>query len=79
MAITDVTKYTELAEFIDEDHEDIWISYDREADVIYIAFEKPVRADDSEMRDDNIVVRTRDGDIVGITLLNGSSWMKKTG
>jgi len=31
------------------------------------------------MRDDNIVVRTRDGNIVGITLLNGSSWMKKTG
>jgi len=79
MAITDVRKYTKLAEFLDEDHEDIWLSYDQEADVIYIAFEKPMRADDSEMRDDNIVVRTRDGNVVGITLLNGSSWMKKTG
>ena len=74
MAAIDVEKYTELAPFL-EDHENIWISRDSEADVIYISFEKPVQADDSEMVEADIVVRTRNGDVVGITLLNGSRWI----
>ena len=74
MAVSNVKKYTKLAPFLEE-HENIWISYDREADVIYISFEKPVNADDSEMIDENIVVRTKDEKVIGITLLNGSSWM----
>jgi uncharacterized protein YuzE len=75
-AIQNVKKYTKLAEFLG-DHEDIWISFDNEADVIYVSFEKPMRADDSEMVEDDIVVRTRDEDVIGITLLNGSKWMDK--
>ncbi|MFB6357152.1 MAG: DUF2283 domain-containing protein [bacterium] len=74
MAAPDLKKYTKLAPYLEE-HEDIWLSYDREADVIYISFEKPLKADDSEQMEEGIIARKRNGDVVGITLLNGSQWM----
>lgn len=49
----------------------IWIDYDREADVLYINLEKPQRATDSVLRD-NILVRKRNGKVVGLTVLNAS-------
>jgi len=46
----------------------IWIDYDDEADVLYISFYKPQRANDSIM-EDNIVYHYRDESLVGITIL----------
>ena len=50
----------------------IWASYDKEADVLYINFKKPSHADDSELTDDDIIIRYEKGEIVGITILNAS-------
>ena len=50
----------------------IWTSYDKEADVLYINFKKPSHADDSELTDDDIIIRYEKGEIVGITILNVS-------
>lgn len=50
----------------------IWTSYDKEADVLYINFKKPSHADDSELTDDDIIIRYEKGKIVGITVLNAS-------
>ncbi len=50
----------------------IWTAYDKEADVLYINFKKPSHADDSELTDDDIIIRYEKGDIVGITILNAS-------
>lgn len=50
----------------------IWTSYDKEADVLYINFKKPSNADDSELTDDDIIIRYEKGEIVGITVLNAS-------
>ncbi len=49
----------------------MWIDYDKEADVVYISFEKPQNADESEMEDD-VVVHKRKNKIVGLTILNFS-------
>jgi uncharacterized protein YuzE len=54
----------------------IWIDYDREADVLYINFEKPQRATDSILRDD-VLIRKRDGKIIGLTILNVSKFKRK--
>jgi uncharacterized protein YuzE len=51
----------------------IWTAYDKEADVLYINFKKPSHADDSELTDDDIIIRYEKGEIVGITILNASS------
>ncbi len=51
-----------------------FIVYDSEADVLYIDFNNPPQsADDSEITDDDIVIRYNDADaIVGLTILNAS-------
>lgn len=50
----------------------LWTTYDKEADVLYINFKKPSHADDSELTDDNIIIRYEKGEIIGITVLNAS-------
>jgi uncharacterized protein YuzE len=49
-----------------------WFDYDRDADVLYVSFEKPQQATDSEMTPEDIIVRKRDKKIVGLTILNAS-------
>ena len=46
--------------------------YDAEADVLYIDFfNPPVSSDDTELTDDDIVIRYGDGDtVVGLTVLH---------
>jgi uncharacterized protein YuzE len=46
--------------------------YDKEADVLYLTFER-AEASDSDFTDDDIVVRhTEDGKIIGLTVLHAS-------
>lgn len=49
-----------------------WIDYDQEADVLYLSFEKPQQASDSQMVDENVVLRKRNNKIVGMTIINAS-------
>ena len=58
-------------------HPRIWTAYDKEADVLYINFKKPSHADDSELTEDDIIVRYEKGKVIGITVLNASSRHKK--
>lgn len=53
-------------------HSRIWSTYDKQADVLYVNFKKPSHADDSELTDDDIIVRYEKGQIVGLTILNAS-------
>jgi uncharacterized protein YuzE len=53
-------------------HDRIWMTYDKQADVLYVNFKKPSHADDSELTGDDIIIRYEAGQIVGITILNAS-------
>jgi uncharacterized protein YuzE len=50
----------------------IWVDYDEKADVLYVNFKKPSHADDSDLTDDNVIIRYENGQIVGMTFLNAS-------
>lgn len=50
----------------------IWYSYDEEADALYLNFKKPSHADDSELTDDDVIIRYEKGEVVGITVLHAS-------
>lgn len=50
----------------------VWLDYDEEADVMYISFEKPQQATDTEALKNGVLVRKRGKKIVGITILNAS-------
>lgn len=48
------------------------VSYDAEGDVLYINFGAPQPADDSEVTDEGVIVRLREGQIVGLSILNAT-------
>ena len=53
-------------------YKNIWYSYDAEADVLYLNFKKPSHADDSEMTDEDVIIRYEKGEIIGVTILHAS-------
>ncbi len=54
----------------------MFIDYDESADVLYISFKRPQSATDTEMTDDGILIRYKDDEIVGITILEASKRIK---
>lgn len=49
----------------------IWLHYDDEADTFYVNFQKSSRADDSELTDDDIIIRYDEQEnVIGYTILN---------
>jgi uncharacterized protein YuzE len=50
----------------------MWLSYDEEADVLYLNFKKPSHADDSELLDNDVIVRYEKEEIIGLTVMNAS-------
>ena len=53
-------------------HKAVWASYDNEVDVLYLHFKKPSHADNSEMTEDEIIIRYEKKEIIGLTILNAS-------
>ena len=53
-------------------HKSLWVDYDEEADVLYLHFKKPGKADNTIMEDDNLLVRYENEKIIGVTLLHAS-------
>ena len=48
----------------------MWLDFDEEADVLYVSFERPQGATDTELTDDGVLMRYRGGQLVGMTVLN---------
>lgn len=51
----------------------VWIDYDKEADVLYMSFRKPQRATSTKEVDDDFLVRMDGRRMVGITIMNAST------
>lgn len=49
----------------------LFIDYDEEADVLYVSFGKPQKADNA-IQEDGIIKRFRGNKIIGITILDAS-------
>ena len=49
--------------------EKLGLAYDKKSDVLYISAGKPREADDSIEPQEGVVIRTRKGELVGITLI----------
>ena len=55
----------------------MWFDYDKDADVLYVSFEKPQRATDSVLQDDNVLLRYRGKQLIGITIIGTNTWRLK--
>ncbi len=53
-------------------HGYLWSSYDREADTLYINFKKPSHATDTELTDNDIIIRYEGDEVIGLTILHAS-------
>ena len=51
----------------------LWSSYDAEADVLYINSKKPSHATDSELMDNDVIVRYEGDEVIGLTILHAST------
>ena len=73
MAIAGLEDYLRLIPAVKESPQGlVWLSYDEEADTLYINFKKPSQATDGELTDDDVIVRYEDDTIVGMTVLHAS-------
>lgn len=73
MAIADVQEYLKLLPVMKRSPQGLlWSSYDAEADVLYINFKKPSHATDSELTDDDVIIRYEGDEIIGFTILHAS-------
>jgi len=50
----------------------IAFDYDPEGDVLYISFGKPQEAGDPDITEEGMIIRLKEGKIVGLTILNAS-------
>lgn len=79
MAIVDFQEYLKLVPAVNRaPHHSVWLTYDTEADTLYVNFKKPSYATDSEMTDDDVIIRYEGKDIIGFTVLHASKRLKKT-
>lgn len=67
MEVANIEEYLRLLPVLKESPgKFLWSSYDAEADTLYINFKKPSHATDSDLTDDDVIVRYEDGEIVGL-------------
>jgi uncharacterized protein YuzE len=72
-SVIDMDKIGAIADLVlRSPHQYLLSSYDPEADVVYINFRKPAHATDSELTDDDIIVRYDGDEIIGVTILHAS-------
>ena len=73
MATIDIQRILSLTpQLINIPFEHVWSSYDKEADVLYLNFKKPSHADDSQLTDDDIIIRYENKEVIGVTVLHAS-------
>ena len=73
MVIMELHDYTAILPLLKKtpDHQ-FWCSYDQEADVLYVTFQRPPKVTDSELSDDDVVVRYSGDQVVGYDILHAS-------
>ncbi len=73
MAVTEIENYLRLLPTVRKSPRGfVWISYDADADVLYVNYKKPSHATDSEMTDDDVINRYEGDEVVGFTVLDAS-------
>jgi uncharacterized protein YuzE len=73
LAVTEIGNYLKLLPQLRQAPQgSVWVSYDPEADTLYVNYRKPSKATDSEITDDDIILRYDGDEIVGFTVLHAS-------
>jgi uncharacterized protein YuzE len=73
MAIADIQEYLQLIPAVNQAPQHaVCLTYDAEADTLYVNYKKPSHATDSEMTDDDVIIRYEGDEVIGFTVLHAS-------
>jgi uncharacterized protein YuzE len=73
LAVAEIQDYLKLLPRLKESREGlVWLTYDADADTLYVNYKKPSHATDSELTDDDVIVRYEGKEVVGFTILHAS-------
>lgn len=73
MAVFDIGNFFGLIPAVKESPQRVlWLSYDQEADTLYVNLKKPSHATDSELADDDVIVGYEGDEVIGLTILHAS-------
>ena len=73
MALKGLTEYVSMVSAAAQSPSgNLWSSYDEEADVLYIRFDRAVPVTDSELTDYDVIIRYNGDEVIGITILDAS-------
>ena len=73
MSVAEIQDYLKLLPKLKASREGlVWMSYDAGADTLYVNYKKPSHATDSELTDNDVIVRYEGDEVVGFTILHAS-------
>ncbi len=73
MAVAEIQDYLKLLPKLKESREGlVWMSYAAAADTLYVNYKKPSHATESELTDDDVIIRYEGDEVVGFTILHAS-------
>jgi len=73
MAVADIAEYLKLVPAVKKSPQhSLWLSYDQGADTLYVNFKKPSHATDSELTEDDVIIRYDGDEVVGFTVLHAT-------
>ncbi len=79
MGIADFQEYLKLIPIVNRAPQHaIWLTFDAEVDALYVNFKKPSYATDSEITDDDVIVRYEGDVVIGFTVLHASERSPRT-
>jgi uncharacterized protein YuzE len=73
LAVAEIQDYLKFLPKLKESREAlVWMSYDAGADTLYVNYKKPSLATDSELTDNDVIIRYEGEEVVGYTILHAS-------
>ena len=79
MDITDIQEYLKLITAVNQAPQHaVWLWYEEEADTLYVNFKKPSYATESELTDEDVIIRYEGETVIGFTVLHASKRLMKT-
>ncbi len=79
MAIPNIQDYLKLIPAVNQSpHHAVWLTYDEPADTLYVNFKKPSYATESELTDEDVIIRYEGETVIGFTVLHASKRLMKT-
>ena len=74
MAVTDIRPFVDMVPSVrDSPERSVWLTYDSDADALYVHYKKPNLATDTELTDDDVILRYDGDDLIGMTVLHASN------